>query len=119
MYEDINIDELLAELAARNLPVCFKAIYVIGALRGKKSVIPAVVEAPVEAPARLSTLPRQPPMPNWLIDHPELAGLVFVATIGCVVLAGVGMILLGAMLDGAARAKRIGRPRVRTVLRHD
>lgn len=39
MNEDINIDELIAELASRNLPVCYKAAYVIGELRGKKQVV--------------------------------------------------------------------------------
>lgn len=51
-----------------------------------------------------------------MID-PALLGLAFVAFIGLLIGGGFGVILLGAMVDGAKRAQRIGRPKVRTTIR--
>lgn len=61
IVEDVNIDDLVAELESRNSPVCYRAAFVIKNLRGKKTVVaapepevPAVEETPVPAPATLA-----------------------------------------------------------------
>lgn len=48
---------------------------------------------------------------------PALLGLAFVAFIGLLIGGGFCIILVGAMVDGASRARRIGRPKVRTTIR--
>ena len=48
---------------------------------------------------------------------PALLGMAFVTFVGALIGCGFVIILVGSLMDGADRAKRIGKPRVRTTIR--